>query len=38
MVYSPTAAECLMFLVRHAATPNNTAVPPLVQGCAVIRP
>lgn len=34
MAYVPTADECLLILVRHAATPNNTAVPPLVQGCA----
>lgn len=34
MSYVPNSDECLMFLVRHAATPNNTAVPPLVQGRA----
>ncbi len=34
MSYVPTSDECLMLLVRHAATPNNTAVPPVVQGSA----
>jgi len=34
MAYVPAADTCWMFLVRHAATPNNLATPPLVQGCA----
>ena len=30
---SPTADSCIAFLVRHGATPNNEANPPLLQGC-----
>ena len=30
---SPTADSCVAFLVRHGATPNNEASPPLLQGC-----
>lgn len=34
MAYDPSPDACLLFLVRHAATPNNTAQPPLIQGRA----
>ncbi|MHB8863810.1 MAG: histidine phosphatase family protein [Pirellulaceae bacterium] len=32
MSYSPAPASCLTFLVRHAATANNLASPPRIQG------
>lgn len=32
MTYTPLPSTCLMFLVRHAATPNNLAQPPRIQG------
>ncbi len=32
MPYSPAPTACLAFLVRHAATLNNLASPPRIQG------
>ena len=32
MPYTATADSCIMFLVRHAATLNNLARPPKIQG------
>lgn len=33
MTYSVPPSACLIFLVRHAATHNNLAHPPRIQGC-----